>query len=53
MIVNRGQYTISRVEARFCLDDKSITEPRTYYRMIGFDKLPGRLRVDYVWAATG
>lgn len=42
MIVNRGSYTITRIEAQFCLGNSMITYHR-YVREPGFGELPRRL----------
>lgn len=40
IIVNHGQYTISRLEVQFCLAGNNLTPHHRYERVPGFDGLP-------------
>jgi hypothetical protein len=44
MIVNRGRYTITRVEAQFCTDGANLITHKQFRRLAGYDALPDRLR---------
>lgn len=43
MIVNKGSYTITRIEARFCTDGKNVISHHQFARLGAFDDLPRRL----------
>jgi hypothetical protein len=53
MVVNRGPYTITRVEAQFSYDGKSLVSHRGYERLSGFSDIPERLRVGWVASREG
>lgn len=46
VVVNRGLYTITDVEVRFCLDGENVVPAATNKRMWSFEKLPEGLRKD-------
>lgn len=46
MVVNRGSFTITRVEAQFCLGS-SIIQHDGYQRVTGFEQVPEVLRSGY------
>ncbi len=46
LIVNRGSYTITRVEVQFSPDGRSLMPPAWGVRLLGFDELPERLKED-------
>lgn len=50
MVVNHGSYTITRVEARFSYDGKSLVSHAGYERLPGFHEAPERLRAG--WSAS-
>ena len=41
MVVNRGRFTITRIEARFSFDGMSLVSPRSYVRLPGFKERAG------------
>jgi hypothetical protein len=43
MIVNKGSYTITRIEARFCTDGNNVISHHQFARLGAFDDLPRRL----------
>ena len=48
LIVNRGSYTITRVEVQFSPDGRSLVPPARGVRLLGFDELPERLKEDHL-----
>jgi hypothetical protein len=46
MVVNRGAYTITRIEAQFCLGN-SMQGHHGYKRVTGFEQVPEILRAGY------
>lgn len=46
MVVNHGAYTITRVEAQFCIGN-SMQQPRRYQRVTGFEVVPEILRAGF------
>jgi hypothetical protein len=47
MVVNRGSYTITRVEAQFSLDGMSLISHHAYKREPGFESVPVGLRAGW------
>ncbi len=47
MVVNRGSYTITRIEAQFSYDGKRLTPPAGYRRLSGFGQVRPLLRKDW------
>jgi hypothetical protein len=47
VIVNRGSYTITRVEVRFSHDGGSLAQPGQGVRVSGFARLPEQVREDF------
>ena len=47
MIVNRGSYTITRIEAQFSPDGLSLIPHHRFTRLAGFDDVPELLRVRF------
>lgn len=50
MVVNRGSFTITRVDMQFCLGN-ILVQPRGYERMSGFNRVDDKLRAGYAPAA--
>lgn len=50
MIVNRGNYTISRIEARFSPDGKNLISHRVQIRMAGISNLPPEMHAQVLTA---
>lgn len=44
IVVNRSAFTITRIEAQFCLDGRSLVSHFAYRRVSGFEELPVELR---------
>ena len=44
MVVNHGSYTITRLEAQYCLNNNILTSPRRFDRFSGFVNVPANLR---------
>jgi hypothetical protein len=47
MVVNRGSFTITRIEAQFSYDGKSLVSHAGYRRLSGFGEVRERLRKDW------
>jgi hypothetical protein len=50
LVVNRGSFTITGVDARFSYDGASHVAYRQYERVPGFASMPDRLRAGWNWA---